>query len=115
MLTLWGEKHKLCGGLTRRGFLKIGGLGAGLTPADMLRQRAGASGTATPRPKSVIMVCLFGGPPHTDTYDLKPDAPAEYRGPFQPIETSAPGVRLSQKAFWLDRRYPIVNRWRDRG
>jgi len=96
MLTLWGEKHKLCGGITRRGFLKIGGLGAGLTLADMLRLRAGASGAASPRPKSVIMVCLFGGPPHTDTYDLKPDAPAEYRGEFRPIATNVPGANICE-------------------
>lgn len=96
MLTLWGEKQRQNGGLTRRGFLKIGAFGAGLTLADLLRQRAAAEGNPTPRPKSVIMICLFGGPPHTDTYDLKPNAPAEYRGEFQPIATNVPGVNLCE-------------------
>ena len=42
------------------------------------------------------MICLFGGPPHTDTYDLKPDAPAEYRGEFRPMRTNVPGVNICE-------------------
>lgn len=96
MLTLWGANQRQCGGITRRGFIKIGAFGTGLTLADMLRLRAIAGGNATPRPKSVIMICLFGGPPHTDTYDLKPNAPAEYRGELQPIATNVPGVNICE-------------------
>jgi len=98
MLTLWGEKTRPGNAVSRRGFLKIGAFGAGLTWADMLRQQASASSEtkAKPRPKSVIMICLFGGPPHTDTYDLKPEAPAEYRGEFKPIQTNVTGVNVCE-------------------
>jgi len=76
--------------LERRLFL---GLGA-LPLADILRLRAAES--LAPRSKSVIFVYLNGGPSHLDMYDLKPDAPAEYRGEFKPIDTNVPGVRLSE-------------------
>ena len=46
--------------------------------------------------KSTILFFLCGGASHVDTWDMKPDAPLEYRGPFQPIATSAPGIRLSE-------------------
>jgi len=96
MLTLRCDKNREVGEATRRSFLKIGAFGAGLTLADLLRQRATAGTEPKPRPKSVIMICLFGGPPHTDTYDLKPDAPAEYRGEFKPIKTNIPGVNICE-------------------
>jgi hypothetical protein len=82
-------------GLNRREFLRVGALGlGGLTLADLLR--AEASGPAAPRPRSVIYIVLGGGPSHIDMYDLKPDAPAEYRGPFRPIPTRLPGVRICE-------------------
>ncbi len=98
MLTFWsGESTRLCSGISRRGFLKIGALGAGgLTLADLLRSQAQAADGATPRAKSIIMICLFGGPPHMDTYDLKPEAPAEYRGELRPIKTNVPGVDICE-------------------
>jgi hypothetical protein len=81
--------------LARRDFLRVGGLGlCGLTLADLLRNEARAE-TPT-RPKSVIYVVLGGGPSHVDTWDLKPDAPAEFRGPFNPIATKLPGVRICE-------------------
>jgi len=81
--------------MSRRGFLRIGGLGVGgLTLAQMLDPKLKAE---TPqRAKSVIMICLFGGPPQLDTYDLKPDAPSDYRGEFQPIKTNVPGVDICE-------------------
>jgi len=96
MLTLWDEGRDRRTGATRRGFLKIGAFGGALSLADMLRARAGVGGESSPRPKSVIMICLFGGPPHTDTYDLKPDAPAQYRGEFKPVPTNVPGVSVCE-------------------
>jgi hypothetical protein len=100
MLTIWGARQKFCDGISRRGFLKVGAFGAGLTLADLLRARAQANPTgAGTRPsarKSAIMIYLPGGPSHMDTYDLKPDAPAEYRGEFRPINTNVPGVQICE-------------------
>src|SRR6516164_4627905 len=94
MLTLWGDSQSFCDGISRRNFLKIGAFGAGLTLAEMLRLRAAAgTGSST---KSAIMIYLPGGPPHLDMYDLKPDAPKEYRGEFKPIATNVPGVRICE-------------------
>jgi hypothetical protein len=98
MLTLWGAKQGFCDGITRRNFLKVGAFGAGLTLADLLRLRSQAT-ASTGRPtahKSVIMIYLPGGPSHMDMYDLKPDAPAEFRGEFRPISTNVPGVQICE-------------------
>ncbi len=81
--------------LRRRDFNRIGGLGlSGLTLADLLRNEA--RGANAGRPKSIIYVVLSGGPSHIDMYDLKPDAPDEYRGPFKPIATRLNGVRICE-------------------
>lgn len=96
MLTIWGSTQKFCDGISRRGFLKIGAFGASLTLADVLRARA-ASGTETSSShKAAIMIYLPGGPSHMDMYDLKPEAPMEYRGEFRPIATNVPGVQISE-------------------
>jgi hypothetical protein len=101
MLTMWGAKRRLCDGISRRDFLRVGALG-GLSLANLLRAEA----TSEPSPlagegrvrgkKSVIYVVLGGGPSHIDMYDLKPEAPEEYRGPFKPIATSLPGVQIGE-------------------
>jgi hypothetical protein len=79
----------------RRDFLRIGGLGlAGITLADLLRHEA--RGGNAGRPKSVIYIVLGGGPSHIDMWDLKPDAPDEYRGPFRPIATHVPGIQICE-------------------
>jgi hypothetical protein len=100
MFTFLGSKQGFCDGLNRRNFLKIGAFGAGLTLADMLRLKAEASTTpnqtAPSRPKSAIMIYLPGGPTHMDMYDLKPDAPAEFRGEFRPIQTNCNGVQICE-------------------
>ncbi|MEI7685850.1 MAG: DUF1501 domain-containing protein [Planctomycetota bacterium] len=99
MLTFQGNRNSYCDGVSRRSFLQIGALGAGLTLADMLRLRAAAnpagSLAAAPR-KSAILIYLSGGPSHMDMYDLKPEAPVEYRGEFNPIATSVPGIQISE-------------------
>jgi uncharacterized protein (DUF1501 family) len=85
-----------CEGVSRRAFLTAGALSVGgLTLADLLRAHA-AQPTPQTRTKSVIMVYLNGGPSHMDMYDLKPDAPAEYRGEFSPIQTNVPGVQICE-------------------
>src|ERR1700678_669807 len=99
MLTLWGARQRFCDGLSRRGFLKIGALGATLTLADLYRLRAAGSTGPTGGPttkKSAILIYLPGGPSHMDMYDLKPEAPAEFRGEFKPIATNVPGVQICE-------------------
>jgi uncharacterized protein (DUF1501 family) len=88
---------RFCTGLTRRGFLKVGGLGlGGLTLADLLQLRARAAAGRQSGTKAVIYVYLWGGPSHIDTYDMKPDAPVEYRGEFKPIRTNVPGFDICE-------------------
>jgi Protein of unknown function (DUF1501) len=95
MLTFRGRGHRFCDGIHRREFLRIGALGLGdLTLAHLLRHEA--RGGETGRARSVIYVVLGGGPSHIDMYDLKPDAPAEYRGEFRPIATRLPGVHICE-------------------
>ncbi len=80
----------------RRGFLKVGALAlGGLTLPDLLRARAAQGDKGTPK-KSVILVWLAGGPSHIDMYDLKPSAPAEFRGEFKPISTNVPGIQIGE-------------------
>lgn len=96
MLSILGHGTKLCDGITRREMLRVGGLAfAGLTLADVLRLRASAA-TDAGRGKSVIMIWLRGGASHIDSYDMKPDAPAEVRGEFSPIATNVPGIQVCE-------------------
>lgn len=86
--------------IPRRDFLQIGALGlGGLTLADLLRLQALGNprpDAARARAKSVIMIWLYGGPSHIDMVDMKPDAPAEYRGEFKPIQTNVPGLDICE-------------------
>jgi uncharacterized protein (DUF1501 family) len=94
MLTLLGSRARLCDGLSRRSFLQVGSLTlGGLTLPSLLRAEA-ASGKKTH--KSVIMVYLTGGLAHQDTFDLKPNAPAEVKGEFKPIATNVAGVHFGE-------------------
>ena len=80
---------------SRRWFLQTGLAGlAGLSLPDLLRAQAASSGGAGR--KAVILIWLSGGPSHIDTWDPKPDAPAEVRGPFGSIATKVPGVRVCE-------------------
>src|ERR1700738_4966086 len=104
MLSLLGRNVRLCDGLTRRELLQVGGLGfTGLLWSDWLRARAPAdqprpASRSTPggfgRAKSCIVIFNYGGPSHLDILDLKPDAPQEIRGEFQPAATRVPGVSI---------------------
>src|SRR5690349_16778665 len=94
MLTIFGEPYRHCDGITRRHFLTAGALGlGGLTLADVLRAEAAGKGTSG---KSIINIHLDGGPPHLDTIDPKPGAPAEVRGEFSAIATKVPGLRVGE-------------------
>ncbi len=96
MLSLLGQGTKLCDGITRRELLRVGGLAfGGLTLADVLRGRA-IAGSSAARGKSVIMIWLRGAMSHIDSLDMKPNAPAEIRGEFQPIATNLPGVQICE-------------------
>src|SRR6478736_1213452 len=84
--------------MSRRGFVKAGFLGmAGLALPDLLRaeQTARATGRPPSRDKSVIILWMRGGPSQHETWDPKPDAPAEVRGPFGAIPTKVPGIQIS--------------------
>jgi uncharacterized protein (DUF1501 family) len=96
MLTLsLNRESGHAGPLGRRSFLKLGASGlAGFSLADIARARSAASSSASDT--SVILFWLDGGPSHMDLYDMKPDAPAEYRGIWKPIRTNVPGMDMTE-------------------
>ncbi len=98
MLTIFGKPHRrggFCDGVNRRDFLTIGGsLLGGLSLADLLRAQSKVGLKHSHR--AIINVFLPGGPPHLDMFDLKPDAPAEIRGEFKPIQTRVPGIQICE-------------------
>jgi len=117
MLSLLGRQIRNCAGINRRSLLKVGTLSlGGLTLADLLAMRSQAAsddaasdarsaGSApleaaprrtAPRKTAVIFFEMAGGPTHFETYDPKPEAPAEYRGPLKSIATALPGVRFCE-------------------
>jgi hypothetical protein len=96
MLTIFTkQRHGYCDGVSRRSFLQVGAAGVGgLTFAGLLRAEAQA-GIGSSH-KAVINIHLGGGPPHQDMFDLKPEAPAEYRGEFNPIKTNVAGIEICE-------------------
>jgi hypothetical protein len=101
MLTIHGQSlgsAGFCDRLARRRFIEIGSLGAfGLgLPALLRAEHAGAVAPAAKGKRSVILVWMHGGPSQLDTFDMKPDAPAEIRGPFAPIGTNLPGLDICE-------------------
>jgi hypothetical protein len=96
MLTFIGRNEWRPGNCSRRDMLQVGALAfGGLTLAELMRRRASAT-AQTARGKSVIMIWVRGGPSHIDSYDMKPEAPAEIRGEFRPIATNLPGISLCE-------------------
>src|SRR5438045_6775660 len=98
MLTFFnGSGERFCDGISRRSFLRAGGLAlGGLALSDLLRLKAEGAVASERKGKSVIMICLGGGPSHVDTYDMKPGAPAEIRAEFRPLKTNVPGMWISE-------------------
>jgi hypothetical protein len=100
MLTIPGPQSRYCDRISRRSWLRIGGLAlGGLALPDILRAQAQgrqAQGGQRNQAKGVIMVLLPGGPTHLDTFDLKPDAPVEIRGEFRPMATNVPGIDICE-------------------
>lgn len=88
--------HSFCDGVRRRDFVKVGAIGAGLSLGGYLKMAAAGEVNPAARGKAGILIYMGGGPTHMDTFDLKPDAPSEYRGEFNPIDTNVPGVRISE-------------------
>ena len=92
-IDLGRRSNKLCNGFTRRDVLQVGTLGAlGMGLPSLLQAEAGKSG----KQRSVILVYLGGGLSHHDSFDLKPDAPAEIRGKYNPIGTNVPGLQVGE-------------------
>jgi uncharacterized protein (DUF1501 family) len=89
-----GRTTEYCDGSSRRSFLQLGVAGmASVGLGDVLRARAEAPAR---KDTAVILLWLDGGPSHMDLYDLKPEAPAEYRGFWRPIRTSVPGIEIGE-------------------
>src|SRR5213080_1699786 len=102
MLTIYDRSGTtLCDGLTRREWLRIGGLGlAGLSLPSLLQARQAASPAGLDRAfgkaKSCILLFFLGGPPQHETWDPKPNAPAEIRGDLRPIASAVPGFHVGE-------------------
>ncbi len=95
MLNIASSESSLGNDISRRSCLRIGSLALGGLALPAILQAEAASGVRNPA-KGIIMVLLPGGPTHLDTFDLKPDAPAEIRGEFRPIATKVPGVDICE-------------------
>jgi len=98
MLKLTGQgKAHTCDGMTRRDVLQVGALGAvGLTLPQYMEAQAKGAVKDKNDDRACIMIFNLGAPSHLDTFDLKPDAPAEVRGPFKPIKTVSPEIQISE-------------------
>src|SRR6266850_2544873 len=89
------RSNRCPGTLSRRAFVRSGLTGLfSLGLADLLRLESRAAVSRSP--KSILVLWLWGGPSHMETFDLKPDAPSEYRGDFRPIRTNVPGIDISE-------------------
>src|SRR5687767_3290661 len=97
MLLIGRARQRTCQGVTRRAFLQVGASTVlGLSLSDWLRQGARAGTAPHGSAKSVLLLWLWGGPAQLDTWDPKPDAPLEFRGPFAAIPTRTPGLRFGE-------------------
>src|SRR4051794_21060188 len=95
MITIGQGSVRLCSGVTRRDFLRVGGVGLGsmgFSLAELKAREPACSRTD----RAVILLMLVGGPSQLETWDPKPVAPEDVRGPFRSIATRVPGVRISE-------------------
>lgn len=92
------------GALGRRAFVRVGLAGLGsLGLSDLLRLESFAAPSEGGSAKSILVLWLWGGPSHMETFDLKPEAPSEFRGDFRPIPTNVPGILISEHLPRLSR------------
>ncbi len=95
MFQIESQAAQTFGQMTRRDWLRVGFLGlGGLTLGQLARLQA--QGAAESRDTSVILLFVHGGPSHLETYDLKPDAPDDIRGPFLPMQTNVNGIQVCE-------------------
>jgi hypothetical protein len=114
MLTIFGRQQmatgSFCDGLSRRSFLRIGGMAMGGLALPQVLQHEAQAGLGSSH-KAIINIYLPGGPSHIDLWDLKPDAPAEIRGEFRPVKTNVPGIEICElfprMAQMMDKFIPI--------
>lgn len=114
MLTIhgqsFGKRKEFCDGISRRNFLQIGGMALGGISLAQVFQAEALAGLGQSH-KAIINIYLPGGPSHIDLWDLKPDAPAEVRGEFRPIQTNVPGIEICElfprMAQMMDKFIPI--------
>ena len=112
MLSIIDPNDRNSSGINRRDWLRIGGLNAlGLSLASPLLAEGESSITVEQaatfgRAKNVIYLYLGGGPPQHETFDPKPDAPVDLRGPFKPIQTNIPGTQFCELLPRTSRRGP---------
>src|SRR5947209_8636708 len=93
-----GSTRRYCDGLSRRSFLQLGiaGLASVGLPQFLRAREASAARAGSSKAASVILIWLDGGPSHMDLYDLKHDAPVEYRGIWKPIRSKVPGFDVTE-------------------
>ncbi|MDA7681381.1 DUF1501 domain-containing protein [Verrucomicrobiales bacterium] len=99
MLSLYSENSgSFCDGISRRGFLKVGGLslGGASLPQILSAESSSSSNAGGLGHKAVIMIFLAGGPPHQDMWDIKRDAPSNIRGEFNSMKTNVPGIEICE-------------------
>src|SRR5262249_3451479 len=97
MLLVGRQRERTCQTLTRRAFLQAGASTVfGLSLADLLRLQATGAAPMAGSARRVLLLWLWGGPAHLDTWGPKPDAPLEFRGPFAPIATRVAGIRIGE-------------------
>ncbi len=97
MLRVLGGGYRNCDGISRRSFLQVGAPLLGLGLSSVLEREAVSADATRDRGKSLIVFWTHGGMSQQDTYDMKPDSPAEYRGPYRPISTSVPGTVVGER------------------
>ena len=109
MLNIGSVNVPVCHGFTRRSFLQAGSAGlAGLTlPTLMNLESAQAIEESKAKIRNCITIFLVGSPGHLDTWDMKPEAPAEVRGKFSPIHTNVPGIDICE-------HFPLMARMMDK-